>query len=123
MTIYDEIGGADAVSAAVDDFYRRVLNDAAINGYFDDTDLKRLKSHQRSFISAAIGGPAPYLGRNMRDAHAHLRVTPEHFDRVVGHLVDTLTDLDVPAPAIDAIGAKLAPLKDDIAPGSSERAG
>ena len=68
MTIFDEIGGAAAVSAAVDAFYDRVLADPTLAPYFEGVDLGRLKGHQRSFIAAAIGGPDAYLGRAMSDA-------------------------------------------------------
>lgn len=123
MSIFDEIGGPPAVTAAVDDLYRRVISDPALTPYFDGVDMKALMGHQRSFIAAAIGGPDPYLGRSMRESHAYLNIRPEHFDRVVGHLVDTLSDLGVRPSIIDAIGAKLAPLKEEVVgPGSSARA-
>jgi hemoglobin len=121
MSIYDDIGGAAAVSTAVDDFYRRVLADAALVSYFDGTDIAQIKRHQRSFIAAAVGGPEPYLGRNMAEAHARLAITPDDFDRVVGHLVDTLTALGVPPATIGVIGDTLAPLKDQIATGPVSR--
>ncbi|MFC5949622.1 group 1 truncated hemoglobin [Pseudonocardia lutea] len=115
-TVYESIGGADAVAAAVERFYERVLGDPALVGYFADVDLKRLKTHQRSFLAAAIGGPELYQGRPMKEAHARFRIRPAHFDLVVGHLVATLTELGVPAETIGAIGETLAPLKADIAP-------
>ncbi|QZT64850.1 group I truncated hemoglobin [Mycolicibacterium austroafricanum] len=123
MSIFDQIGGPAAVTAAVDDFYRRVIADPELTPYFDGVDMKRLKGHQRSFIAAAIGGPEPYLGRSMREAHSHLDIAPAHFDRVVEHLVQTLTDLGVSVDIIGQIGAKLAPLKDEIvSPGAAARA-
>lgn len=123
MSIFDQIGGAPAVTAAVEDFYRRVLADPELTPYFENVDVKRLKGHQRSFIAAAIGGPEPYLGRPMREAHARFDIQPAHFDRVVDHLVATLSGLGVPGHTIEAIGATLAPLKGEIAPDSSVRAG
>jgi hemoglobin len=65
MSIYDSIGGAPAVSAAVDDFYLRVLADPQLAPLFTDTDVRTLKSHQRRFIAAAIGGAEVYQGRGM----------------------------------------------------------
>ena len=115
-SIYDAIGGAESVRLAVDQFYERVLADPDLIGYFTDTDIARLKAHQRGFIAAAIGGGEIYRGRSMKDAHAPLKIQPAHFDKVVAHLVDTLAALGVPEPIIDRIGEKLAPLKADIAP-------
>jgi hemoglobin len=114
MSIYDSIGGAPAVQAAVEDFYDRVLADPSLAPFFVDTDLGRLKSHQRSFIAAAIGGSEIYAGRDMAAAHAGLNITDADFDAVVGHLVETLTGLGVPAETIGQIGGALAPLRRDI---------
>src|SRR5437762_1209079 len=114
MSIYEEIGGSAAVSAAVDGFDERVLADPSLTPFFEGVDLPRLKGHQRSFLAAAIGGPQSYLGRAMAEAHAHLAITDADFDAVVGHLVDALADLGVAAATIDRITAALAPLKADV---------
>jgi hemoglobin len=114
MSIYDNIGGAAAVSAAVDDFYGRVLADPDLAPVFTGTDVQRLKAHQRSFIAAAIGGPEVYAGRDMGVAHAGLGITDAHFDAVVAHLVDTLAGLGVPGDVIGQIGEVLVPLRTDI---------
>ena len=110
VSIYAAIGGASAVSAAVDDFYRRVLADPELAGYFIGVDVDRVKAHQRLFIAAAIGGPAAYRGRPMREAHAGLHVRDEDFDRVVGHLAATLTSLGADGPTIAMIADTLVPL-------------
>jgi hemoglobin len=114
VSIYDSIGGAPAVHVAVDDFYTRVLADPNLAPFFTDVNLARLKSHQRAFIAAAIGGSEIYAGRDMAAAHAGLDIADADFDAVVGHLVDTLTGLGVPAEVIAEIGAALAPLRSDI---------
>jgi hemoglobin len=114
MSIYDSIGGADAVRAAVDDFYARVLADPKLAPFFTATDMNRLKAHQRSFIAAAIGGPEIFAGRDMATAHTGLGITGTDFDAVVGHLVDTLAGLNVPEETIGQIGSALAPLRPDI---------
>ncbi|GAB7046931.1 truncated hemoglobin [Catenuloplanes indicus] len=56
MTLYESIGGEAAVGAAVDEFYRRVVNDPDLAGCFAGAGLARLTAHQRAFIAAA---PAP----------------------------------------------------------------
>jgi hemoglobin len=114
MTIFDAIGGAPAVEAAVNDFYVRVLADPALAPVFAGADMNRLKAHQRAFIAAAVGGPQLYAGRDMATAHAGLGIVDAQFDAVVGHLVDTLAGLGVPGDTIAQIGAALTPLRTDI---------
>ena len=109
--VYEQIGGAGAVAAAVDDFYLRVSADPVLAPYFYDVDMRRQKAHMRAFLASAIGGPEIYAGRDMGAAHARLGVTHEAFDHVVDHLVATLSGLDVPNDLIEAIGAKIAPLR------------
>jgi hemoglobin len=120
VTIYDSIGGSAAVSAAVDNFYARVLADPQLAPFFASTDLQHLKAHQRAFIAAAVGGPEIYRGRDMAAAHVGLDITDADFDAVVGHLVTTLTELAVPADTISQIGAALLPLRSDIVTSSEE---
>lgn len=114
MSIYDSIGGAPAVYAAVDDFYARLLADPSLAPFFTGVDLGKLRAHQRSFIAAAIGGPEVFSGRDMGTAHAGLGISHADFDTVVGHLVATLTSLSVPDEIIGQIGAVLSPLRADI---------
>jgi hemoglobin len=123
MTIYEQIGGPGAVAATVEEFYARLLADPQTAPFFDGIDLSRLKSHQRAFIAAALGGPEIYAGRDMTAAHAGLDISSDDFDAVVGHLVDTLTSLGVPDDTIAAIGGALAPLRADIVTVPERRAG
>ncbi len=39
VTLFEKIGGASAIDAAVDIFYRKVLNDDSVSSYFDTTDM------------------------------------------------------------------------------------
>jgi hemoglobin len=113
-SIYDEIGGAPAVRAAVDDLYARILADDAVRGYFADTNMARQRAHLRAFVSQALGGPRRYAGRELRSAHAPFAVTDEAFDQVVGHLAAALAGLGVPPEAIGSIASALAPLRAEI---------
>ncbi|OAA18985.1 hemoglobin [Frankia sp. EI5c] len=114
MSIYDAIGGATAVEAAVDEFYVRVTADPVLAPFFAGRDLPSLKAHQRAFIAAAIGGPEVYQGRNIPAVHTPLNITNSHFDAVVDHLVAALRGLGVPAETTGQIGAALAPLRSEI---------
>jgi hemoglobin len=113
-SVYEQIGGARAVEAAVERLYEKILADPDIRGSYAQTDMGRLKAHQRAFLTAALGGPDTYSGLTIRQAHAGRGVTEAAFDGVVARLVATLEELAVPADVIPRIVAALAPLKSDI---------
>jgi hemoglobin len=114
MAVYDDIGGKEAVAATVERFYDNVLADPELAPFFVGTDIVRQKAHMRAFIAAALGGPQLYEGRDMRSAHAGAHITHHAFDRVVGHLVATLTSLAIPPHIIEAIGGRIAPLRSEV---------
>jgi hemoglobin len=113
-SVYDEIGGGDAVAAAVDDLYARLLDDPELAPYFTGKDMRKHTAHVRAFIAAALGGPKLYGGLDMRAAHAHARITGAHFERTVGHLVATLRSLGLAERSIAAVGERILPLREQI---------
>lgn len=114
MTIYEQIGGQEALIAVVDDFYVRVLADDRLAGFFAGTSMPRLKGRQVEFFSAALGGPEEYRGRSMKDVHRGRGIQQQHFDLVAGHLSDALAAAGVPGPMVTEIIGAIAPLADDI---------
>ena len=114
-TIYDQIGGEPAVTAVVEEFYRRLLADAELLSYFEGRDMTRLKAHQRALVTVALGGTSEeYNGRMMHPAHAGLAITNEAFDKVLDHLASVLTDAGVPAVTTARVLAILQPLRTDV---------
>lgn len=103
MTLYEKIGGDDAIGAAVDGFYARMLDDPQMADWFDGVDLGSLKAHQRAFLAVGLGGPELYDGRSMRNAHAGLGITDQIYTRTVGHLAAALTELGVEASVLAQI--------------------
>jgi hemoglobin len=102
-TLYDRLGGAPAVNAATELFYRKVLADESLAPFFDDVDMDRQIAKQAAFLTMVLGGPAAYSGKDMRQAHGHLvakGLDDGHVDAVLGHLRDTLADLGVPAQEV-----------------------
>ncbi|MDO7882834.1 group I truncated hemoglobin [Salinibacterium soli] len=114
MSVYDEVGGAAGVKAAVTVFYNRVTADDSLAPWFEGVDLSRLKAHQRAFLTAALGGPELFAGRDLEVAHEGLEITPEAFDAVVQHLAVALHDLGVGDDAIGEVRARIAVLRDRV---------
>lgn len=113
-SVFEQIGGAPAVDAAVDIFYRRVLSDPVICHFFDTVDMDRQIGKQKAFLTMAFGGPNNYSGKDMRNAHMHMKLTEEHFQAVAGHLSGTLQELNVPQHLIDEVMKIAASTHDDV---------
>lgn len=114
-TIYEQIGGGEALEAVVADFYDRVLADEQLAGFFSGTNMARLKGKQVEFFAAALGGPEPYTGAPMRQVHQGRGITMHHFNLVAGHLSASLAGAGVPEAVVGQIIAAVAPLADEIA--------
>ncbi len=117
QTLYERIGGEPAVNAAVDIFYRKVLNDYRINRFFDNADMDQQIAKQKAFFTMAFGGPNSYSGKDMRNGHAHLvkiGLNDSHFDAVMEHLGATLVELNVPQDLIAEAATIALSTRDDV---------
>jgi len=116
-TLYERLGGAPAMEAAVDIFYRKVLSDDRISRFFEDVDMERQAAKQKAFLTMVTGGPAHYSGQDMRRGHAHLvaqGLNDMHFDAVVELLAGTLAELGANPADIAEVGAIANSVRDDV---------
>ena len=113
-TLYEVVGGTEALKLAVDRFYERVVADPQLAHFFEGQDIPRVKRHQVLLLSQVLGGPAEYSGRRLGEAHAQLRITEADYDRVVEHLLGTLRGLAVEDSVVSAVEGVVAGVRPDI---------
>ena len=116
-SLYESLGGAPAVDAAVDIFYRKVLSDDRVARFFEDVDMDRQAAKQKAFLTMVFGGPANYTGLDMRKGHQHLvkmGLNDSHVDVVIELLGETLTELGVPQEKIAQVAAIANSVRDEV---------
>lgn len=113
-SLYDRLGGKPAIQAVVDDFIGNVAADPRINGFFANSDIPRLKRLLVDQICEASGGPCKYTGKDMKSAHAGMRITEGHFNALVEDLIKSLDKFRVPEREKKELLAALASMKPDI---------
>ena len=113
-SLYERLGGKDAITVVVETFVGKVGTDKRINGYFASTDLTKLKRHLVNQICEASGGPCKYTGRTMKQTHAGMGVTDAAFGALVDDLVAALNHHKVGKGEQDELIGLLAPMKSDI---------
>lgn len=113
-TLYQRLGGEDAITAVVDEFYDRVMADEQVASYFDDVDMQKQRAHQAQFISSVTGGPVKYSGGEMETVHADMGITPSDFEAIATHLDDALAEFEVDKKDRQAVLKEIASYQDAI---------
>ena len=114
QSLYDRLGGREAITAVVDDFVARAAADGRINAKFARTDVPRLKAMLVDQVCQATGGPCTYAGRSMPETHSGMGVTAGEFDALVEELVATLDQFEVPAAEKEELLGLLGPMRPEI---------
>lgn len=113
-SLYERIGGAEAVRSMVEQFYQRVLADEELAPHFHDAPMNKLQHMQTEFFSAALDGPSLYSGRPVRHAHAGLNISTQEFQRFVAHLFETLEGYGLSDADRYEVIARLNTYTDDV---------
>jgi hemoglobin len=116
LALFDRLGGEKGLTAIVDDFLPRALQDPRVN--WPRTGVKRggfsfrrnrtvawqpspeniavLKKHFVQFLALATGGPAHYDGKEIKPTHAAMHIGNPEFDAALGDLKASLDKLQIP---------------------------
>ena len=116
-SLYQRLGGYDAIAAVTDEFIGRLANDEQEKRFFIgfSTDSKmRIRQLIVDLICKSTGGPCVYTGRDMKTAHAGAGITKSDWDRTLKIFGEVLNKFKVPEKEQQEIAALLAPLEKDI---------
>ncbi len=116
-TLYERLGGYDAIAAVVDSLMVRLSEDPRLARYFaghGDDSKKRLRQLQKDLICQSTGGPCLYLGRDMLTVHKGLGIDGADWQKVITHLVGVLDSFKVPDELQKEILTMMNDIKGDI---------
>ena len=116
-SLFERLGGQNAVNTAVDIFYRKMLMDERVSHFFDDIDMEQQILKQKGFLTLVFGGPNHYSGKSMREGHTHILkrgLNDTHVDIVIEHLGATLKELGVATEDIEQVAAIANSVRDDV---------
>jgi hemoglobin len=109
MLLWERLGGQPAVEAVVRDFVALAASDPRVNFFrdgkvkMDAAEVKNLEARLVEFIAIQTGGPPTYHGRDMKTAHAGMRITHAEFDALLANLRTALKKHNVPQSDADAL--------------------
>ncbi|MGE0200127.1 MAG: group 1 truncated hemoglobin [Candidatus Melainabacteria bacterium] len=97
-SLYDRLGGYDAIVAVVNAFLSKVTVDEKLRRFWDHRGADGVARETQlliDFMCHCAGGPLFYTGRDMRTAHAGMRIDGEDWTRLCGYLAATLDGFGV----------------------------
>lgn len=116
-SLYQRLGGYDALAAVSDDFILRLATNKRLGKFvvgLSDDSKKKLRQHLVEFLCNATGGSCIYLGRDMKTVHTGLGIDEADWKESVNLLTQTLDKFKVPAREKGEVLAAVSSLKADI---------
>ena len=117
-SLFERMGGQEAVDTMVNLFYTKVLQDERISHFFENVDLNYLLNKQKQFLAFAFGGPSDFDGKGLQEIHKHLveekSLNESHFDAFIENLGGALMELKVPGDMIGEAARIVRSAKNDV---------
>ena len=117
QSLYQRLGGSDAIAAATDDLLGRLQGDPRIKAFWEGASAdNRRKARQLivDFMTEAAGGPAYYVGRDMKKAHEGMRISEADWAVFMEHSAATLDHFGVAAREREEVLGFFTSLKGEI---------
>lgn len=116
-TLYERLGGCDAITAVANDLLPRLNADPQLGRFWahrGEDGVKREKQLLIDFLCASTGGPMHYRGRDMVLTHRGMRISENDWNVFLGHAGATLAKFQVPEAEQREVVAFVQSLKQEI---------
>jgi hemoglobin len=116
-TLYERLGGYDAISAVANDLLPRLQADSRLARFLrhrSEDGVKREKQLLIDFLCSSAGSPLYYTGRDMKTSHKGMKISESDWSVFLGHLNATLEAFQVPRAERDQVIAFVQSTKPDI---------
>jgi hemoglobin len=116
-TLYERLGGYDAICAVASDLLPRLQADPQLARFWQnrgEDGLRREKQLLIDFLCSSAGGPLYYTGRDMKTSHKGMKISESDWSAFLGHVGATLEAFKVPQAERDQVLAFVQSTKSDI---------
>ena len=116
-TLYQRLGGYDAITAVASDLLPRLQADPRLARFWQnraDDSIQREKQLLIDYLCASAGGPLYYTGRDMKVSHRGMKISEADWSAFLGHLNASLDAFKVPKAERDDVVAFVQSTRPDI---------
>jgi hemoglobin len=116
-SLYERLGGYDAIFAVTNDLLDRMEKDPQLGRFWQhrgEDGLKRERQLIVDFLCASSGGPLYYKGRDMKLSHKGMRISESDWTIFLNYADATLKAFNVPQAEYEEVVAFVQSTKADI---------
>ena len=119
-TLYERLGGNNAIAMVVDRFSDEIVKNPKLNvnpalrDWNKTGQLAGLKFMRTLWVCQATGGPFSYTGKDMHEAHKDLQLTSAEFDEVGAEIGRSLDHFKVPEREKNEVLAAIVAHKGEV---------
>ena len=119
-TLYERLGGYDAISAVANDLLPRLRSDTRLGRFWQhrgEDGIEREKQLLIDFLCSNAGGPMYYTGRDMKLSHIGMKISTSDWQAFIGHVNATLDAFRVPQTERNDVVGFIQSTRPDIVEG------
>lgn len=113
-SLYERLGGKEALVAVVNELWSVVSADRRINARFSQTRPEVFGGQLVDFLCQAAGGPCQYKGQDMKRAHTGMKLSEAEFVALAEDTIAVLDKFKVPVGEKSEVMGLLGSLKGDV---------
>lgn len=116
-TLYERLGGYDAISAVASNLLPRLQADPELARFWNhrgEDGVAREKQLLIDFLCSSAGGPTYYTGRDMKTSHKGMQISDSDWSAFLRHVNATLDNFQVPQREHEEVVAFIQTTKSDI---------
>ena len=99
QSLYQRLGGYDAIAAVCSDLLPRLMADPQLGRFWQNRGADGVKREEQllvDYLCNAAGGPVYYTGRDMKLSHQGMGISNSDWQLLIDHLTATLDKFGVP---------------------------
>ena len=112
--LYNDLGGQAGIEALVETLLFRVSDDARIAHHFKDVNIINLNDRLVEFLCVQSGGPCTYAGKEMVEAHKHVKIAEADFNALVEDLMWAMDQRGLSRRTQNRLLQRLAAMQRDV---------
>ena len=111
---YDKIGGEEKIAKMSKALNSKISKLPKLENFFSSLSPSLLEEHHRQMFKFLLEGPRGFTGKDLREAHSHLRLNGDAYDQFLETVMQVLDEEGVEEPVKKRMAEALEGRREDV---------